>query len=425
MSRRRKIRCRSFLPSIAQLQTIKNMNSSNVRLREIIYTKELPYSILDLHFFKDTPYFTVVTSNGIISTYVVEEVETTHSLAFQGAAKNPNFEVRLKSSRDDFFCRKTWLTSFCWDDSPGTTNIFVTTDGGQVYRVELSEDAAPNRKFTKVLEHTDYAWCCAVAQEGGVIASGGDDSLLRLKSMYEETVHLGNPEQLEMDIQKPQKTVEEVAKSIPKFFSRAGEIREIKGHEAGVTAILPIACSPENEPCYFLTGSYDDHIRIWMVTLDTAYPGAPDKISCIKKFPLGGGVFRLKLLGGHTPIIPVESATVTLRFKVLASCMYNGAKLLEISGGEASTDWDIKILAEVNLHKSMVYACDAQTISNSVQNLIPDKEGKLVPIADEAPDAHRIFVSTSFYDKLLCVWRYRPEGKILPGIENKLEELAA
>jgi diphthamide biosynthesis protein 7 len=50
------------------------------------------------------------------------------------------------------------------------------------------------------------------------------------------------------------------------------------------------------------------------------------------------------------------------------------------------------VLASVTIHKSMCYACDVQPVTKS--GGLPRK---------------RLVVSTSFYDKLLCVWDYDSE----------------
>lgn len=47
------------------------------------------------------------------------------------------------------------------------------------------------------------------------------------------------------------------------------------------------------------------------------------------------------------------------------------------------------------IHKSMCYACDVQPAMESGE--IPRK---------------RLIVSTSFYDKLLCVWSYDSEAEV-------------
>lgn len=384
---------------------------SNLSAREVIHTVDLPHAVLDLHFYNNTTTFAVVTGNGIISRYYVGQIDQLLFPTSTTSDRDPQYEIVLIDTRDDLFPRSTSLTSFCWDDTPNCEpQIVVTTDAGQVYHVQLSPHGPRDEKVTKIHEHTESAWCCSIFEEGKVIASGGDDSLLRIQNSLTQSD----------EAHRRTKESREDVDDSPKWCKYESIV--IKGHKAGVTAILPLAYGPGNSPSYLITGSYDDHVRLWMRTSEDMEIGIDGSLRCIKSYDLGGGVFRLRLLGGHPLTISATGTPATLRFKVLASCMYNGAKLLEISGTQFSTAWTIKILAEINIHTSMVYACDAQMIPGSIQHLVPDEDGDLAPIIEEAPDAHRIFVSTSFYDHLLCVWKYEPaEGEnIKPGLVDNL-----
>lgn len=59
---------------------------------------------------------------------------------------------------------------------------------------------------------------------------------------------------------------------------------------------------------------------------------------------------------------------------------------------EAAGEWSFEILARFEEHGSMNYGSDAQ------------------PVID-GRDSRRTVVSTSFYDKLLCVWHVDSDGK--------------
>jgi diphthamide biosynthesis protein 7 len=136
-----------------------------------------------------------------------------------------------------------------------------------------------------------------------------------------------------------------------------------KIHGAGVTSILPLG---EN---LYLTGSYDDHIRL-----------IEDKAKLLTEQNLGGGVWRLKRIAesiherrdGH--------------FYVLASCMHAGVRILEISRDDSSI-WGINVIASFSEHKSMNYGSDWRLARASGAKAIK-------------------VVSTSFYDRLVCVWQF-------------------
>jgi diphthamide biosynthesis protein 7 len=66
--------------------------------------------------------------------------------------------------------------------------------------------------------------------------------------------------------------------------------------------------------------------------------------------------------------------------------MHAGARIVRVQVDEEG-QWSIEVLAKFEEHKSMNYGSDAQ------------------PQGSE-DGGQRIIVSTSFYDKLLCLWRF-------------------
>jgi diphthine methyl ester acylhydrolase len=150
-----------------------------------------------------------------------------------------------------------------------------------------------------------------------------------------------------------------------------------KIHEAGVTAILSIC------PDYLVTGSYDDNIRVLHVP-STSYGMQRPKV--VANANLGGGVWRLKLL--QTSLVKRENNTEDAGYLILASCMHAGTRILRLSRETSSQTWKIEILAKFEEHKSMNYGCDA---------LIHGSEVKVI--------------STSFYDRLVCLWSFNARQK--------------
>lgn len=150
-------------------------------------------------------------------------------------------------------------------------------------------------------------------------------------------------------------------------------IRDEKTHGAGVTAILPIAIGVDKEEI-LLTGSYDEFIRV--LTFGTSSTRA--QVLC--EMGLGGGVWRLKCLKHNQP-----SLNGKLKLEVLASCMHAGTRVIQICRSEENF-WTIKLVARFEEHESMNYAGDAR---------------REVSEKDSSSTTH---VSTSFYDKKLCIW---------------------
>ncbi|KAI9771992.1 MAG: hypothetical protein M1840_001280 [Geoglossum simile] len=139
-----------------------------------------------------------------------------------------------------------------------------------------------------------------------------------------------------------------------------------RSHTAGVTAILPY---PFDEQI-LITGSYDELVRI--------YDCGARRVLAEKKVAEGGGVWRLRLICGREDD--------QSRCLILASCMHAGSRVLEIVRNEGRDgDWEIVVLGAFEGHQSMNYASDVR----------PYKDGRGL-----------VVVSMSFYDRLLCVWRF-------------------
>ncbi|WPH00391.1 WD40 repeat-like protein [Acrodontium crateriforme] len=140
-------------------------------------------------------------------------------------------------------------------------------------------------------------------------------------------------------------------------------------HQAGVTAILPLDSS------LVLTGSYDDHIRL----LSTPLIG---RRQVLAECNLGGGVWRLKMLS--------DPGLQTKSYVLLASCMHAGARVVRLShreNSEGQAEWMFEVLARFEEHQSMNYGSDMQP---------------------GVADAVKRIVSISFYDKLMCLWKFDP-----------------
>ena len=149
-----------------------------------------------------------------------------------------------------------------------------------------------------------------------------------------------------------------------------------KIHSAGVTAILPLVATADPGEQIVVTGSYDEYIRV----LSAPKSSFGSNWRPLAEKRLGGGVWRLKLIKSH-----FWQGSNT--FTILASCMHAGARIIDI---QRSTDsgWKVRTRAKFNEHESMNYASDArQEPSHSGRHMFT-------------------VVSTSFYDKKLCLWKY-------------------
>lgn len=161
-----------------------------------------------------------------------------------------------------------------------------------------------------------------------------------------------------------------------------------KQHTAGVTSILPL-CNDENG-AILLTGSYDQFVRIY-------HHGS--RGSVLASMDIGGGVWRLKLIEAmsaeNTMTIQNDGRKIIRSYTILASCMHGGARIIRVTNymhpDQNSSLWDIGVLLEFTEHTSMNYASD----------FWPGKERE----AKTENRSSLLCVTSSFYDKRVCVWR--------------------
>nr|GMC75688.1 diphthine methyltransferase homolog [Ipomoea batatas] len=138
-----------------------------------------------------------------------------------------------------------------------------------------------------------------------------------------------------------------------------------KVHTMGVCCI---AKNP-SDPNTLLTGSYDEHLRIWDVR-SISRPVNEKSIS------LHGGVWRIK----YHPVVPGI---------VLTACMHNGFAVVNVERDEP------EVMETYKKHGSLAYGADWQRGSLCM-------EGKRENTA---------IATCSFYDRLLHIWK--PEGNII------------
>lgn len=156
-------------------------------------------------------------------------------------------------------------------------------------------------------------------------------------------------------------------------------------HTAGVTAILPLPLPLVDDAPILLTGSYDESLRVYHATR---------RGEVLAEQGLGGGVWRLQLL--ETTTVPEANGTGTVerRFLVLASCMHAGTRVVRVvQKGTEESEWSIEVLAEFTEHESMNYA------SGVWKGTVGGKS------SETNGSRELVFVSSSFYDRRVCVWR--------------------
>ncbi|RDL33827.1 uncharacterized protein BP5553_08195 [Venustampulla echinocandica] len=313
--------------------------------KSLILVERLSYpsAILDLHFIPGEPIFAVASSTGAISIYTFSLVPQTVEIK-PGNIGLKAWEWGIRHIKmHQVFATNVLVLSFIWLSYSTTADapplLAATTSAGEIYMISFSDWDFTGFQILNdelpINTHDAEAWCCAFCPSTHCLYSGGDDSWLRVIDLNLAA------------LQEPESTDDLI-----------GQANTIRGHDAGVTAILPL---PYRQQRMFLTGSYDDHIRLYSWQNSSGCP--LPKPREMTKLNLGGGVWKLKFLedrpmrdgpGGH------------VKFRVLASCMHIGAKIVEVSlvgGGE----WRMDVAAEVNVHESMCYGCDVLPLRSGVK----------------------------------------------------------
>lgn len=258
----------------------------------------------------------------------------------------------LKSEKVlQFFDSTILVLSLAWHPTRESL-VGVTLSNGEVHLCDASSTADIMTEPTMLNQHDLEAWTLSFPASGMSVFSGGDDATLRFS--------------------------DDILNAAANGPGVQWSDRRI--HGAGVTAILPLA----KEDNVTITGSYDDHIRV-------VYTPHVGRKQVLAEENLDGGVWRLKVLAeepsqgryGRNFALPSVLTLISGRYTILASCMHAGARIVDIQR-DADNQWQITVLAKFEEHKSMNYGSDYQP----------------------SGERSKAIVSTSFYDKLLCLWRY-------------------
>lgn len=241
---------------------------------------------------------------------------------------------------------------------PGRTNVIGVTTSTSLARLLFLDNT------WNIIRHVDIdigntleAWSVAFApvnvvtsQPPGAVSMycGGDDSQMRYTSVTLEDESDGN------------------ISPFPPATLRGK-------HGAGVTAILPLQYMHSDGGRLVVTGSYDDNLRLFSIKdLHETY-GMP-QVTEILTQNLEGGVWRLE-------VIESVSDGTTASIVLLASCMHAGCRIVRLATQDNS-EWTSEVLVKFTEHKSMNYGSACFQLGGSKLRCL----------------------STSFYDKLLCLW---------------------
>lgn len=368
---------------VSQLQ-FSLRNHANGSYRHIKQTLPQPSAVFDLHFAPQADRGDIcaaVSSTGTISLFRLTPDPSTST---EGTAEGQYLQelsvLRLPRLRkDDSFTYFTWHP-----EVPGL--MAVTTSTGKVILARVQSDYKKIERLDTILKHDAEAWCVAFSPRStpastpgeklSAVFSGGDDFKL-LAGTYGTSAD--TQEVTAFDPQSPD--FESEPESAPPHHNKG--VR----HDAGVTAILPLRQRTSGGSDIIVTGSYSDHISVWAIVPPYKIH-APSLIKTLmKRKDLGGGVWRLKVIE-ELSNCPASDWTVTL----LVSCMHAGARVVRLEGDRTTVN-SIEVLWRFEEHESMNYGSDYTWVDS--HEFFGEGEGRKI-----------VCVSTSFYDKRLCLWTF-------------------
>ena len=245
--------------------------------------------------------------------------------------------------------------------SESVTRLAVSSSGGHIAVLNFDPDVESCCHFKA---HSLEAWCVAWDNANHEkLYSGGDDSIL--------CVHNSWCLELENEISGTENSDSQNREEHEEYLPYS---RDSKAHAAGVTAILPLG-KDDNGDAVIITGSYDQYLRVLKCQ------NGRKNWQTVADLELGGGVWRLKLIKK----LPQSGVIEPGKLRILASCMHAGPRIVQLELSPQGT-WSTECLAQFAEHESMNYASDIN---------------EDLPVNDHCI---RTVVSSSFYDKKLCVW---------------------
>lgn len=325
--------------------------------------------MFDLHFHPDDPQlFAIASSVGSVALFKVASPDPSSSLRINQIWTRPVHDDPAVPALFLAWAPKSWLPKprdgFAVTFSDGKTSIF-----GVSPEREITDQGCITELGNFHARQTVEVWFVALATYRKNVAdkdqaqtpflfTGNDFGSLHTRRF--------NPDSI-----SEEGTGEDQENALPLLLQDHDD--KARHHSAGVTSILPLPVPLIEDAPVLLTGSYDEYLRVYHATV---------RGETLAEVHLGGGVWRLEVL--HTAS---NNESSERRFLILASCMHAGTRVVRVTWRQqdGNDEWDIYVLAEFTEHESMNYASDAWK---------GDKR-----------DGELVCVSSSFYDRRVCLWR--------------------
>ncbi|EER44560.1 conserved hypothetical protein [Histoplasma capsulatum var. duboisii H88] len=366
-----------------------------------IHKTLLPHAVFDVHFSpRDPSLFAIATSNASVSLYNLEysSPQNPHiilHLTTITAHENPSIpslylswlppshltagnKGKEHSHAHGYSPDQLSTDGFAVSFSDGRVSIFHTNSPSHDFSQDsMTEIVLPGEPVEVWFTAFHYGKSLS-GKENLLLFSGDDFGVLRVHEFVADGEGDEKQRPLWAEGQFPAQTTD---------VSVGG-----KHHGAGITAILPLFT--EGSDTVLLTGSYDEYLRVYKFS---------GQASVLAEERLGGGVWRLMVITEveNEPLAMEGSSDIRSHsYFVLASCMHAGVRIVRVTcsvGKDTSAAgvWEIETLAQFTEHESMNYASDVWRGGTKVGTQIGKESDSL------------LCVSSSFYDKRVCVWKVK------------------
>lgn len=342
--------------------------------RSLVERLALPYAVFDLHFHpKDESRFAIASSTGCVALFKVSidsTQPTFEPLWTKQVHEDPSIPALFLAWAPQNWFPQSKMDGFAVTFSDSLTAVFGT-EGALSKEDEITElGSFQARQMIEV-------WFVALAAVPD--SQSADQTRDTVPFMFTGndfgSLHTRRFEKHSGDQRDGEESLS------PLLLDHDDRARH---HTAGVTAILPLPIPLVDNAPILLTGSYDEGLRVYHAT---------HRGDVLAEQGLGGGVWRLQLLDTLKDSVSDDPKSAeTQRFLVLASCMHAGTRVVRVTQKQRdqTSEWSIEVLAEFTEHESMNYASDVW------------KGGRSDTLSESS---ELLCVSSSFYDRRVCVWR--------------------
>jgi diphthamide biosynthesis protein 7 len=374
----RAVNCETYTISLPSTR----LTEGYATLSSLIQRLPLPYAVFDLHFHpRDPSILAIATSAASVALFKVSSgLEPTIShLWTLPVHEDPSTPALFLAWAPRNWFSRPEQDGFAVTFSDGRTSVYGTASADKT-EAALTEQSNVTQLGTFEASQPIEVWFVALAslvdlssgpEEPGIphLFTGDDFGSLHSRQFRAQAAVQSEEE-------------EPLPPLVLDYDDRA------RHHTAGVTSILPLPLPLRDGAPLLLTGSYDEYVRVYHATR---------RGQVLAEECLGGGVWRLQLL--KTEQMPAEEGEGEgWRFLILASCMHAGTRVVAVTGtpqgadDDSGLEWGIDVLAKFTEHESMNYASDVWKAEGGY-----DLEGKDI--------SELVCVSSSFYDRRVCVWR--------------------